>query len=332
MILQKIIERKSLTENEAREMLRTMIKGELGPVQAAALLIALKMKGESTIELAGFAKEMRENATLINPVKENLVDTCGTGGDSTCTFNISTTSALIAAGAGINIAKHGNRAISGKCGSADLLEELGVQMLKPEKVEECIDKTGFGFMFAPYFHPAMKNIMPIRKELGVRTVFNMLGPLTNPANAKTQVLGVYDANLTGVFAEVLRELGTEHGLIVHSEGMDEIGFGITKISELKKGEIENYSIEGADFGFEKREIPKVSSRKESAEIVNKVLKGEGGAARDVCILNAAAAIYVGGAASLDKGIRLAEEAIDSGEAMKKLEEVVKFTGDAYGHS
>lgn len=332
-ILKKVMGGEDLTEDEAKQALRAMISGEMKPVQAAALLVGLKMKGETIKEVAAFAEEMRANAMLINPSKEHLVDTCGTGGDSKGTFNISTTSAFIAAGAGVPVAKHGNRAVSSKCGSADLLEELGVKMLPPKDVEDCINQTGFGFMFAPLFHPAMKNIMPVRKELGVRTVFNLLGPLTNPANAKAQVLGVYDPDLTEKFAGVLRELGIKHALVVHSEGMDEIGFGKTRITEVRDGDIKTYTINGKELGFESKDVPKADSREQSAAITMGILKGEKGAARDICILNAAAAIYVAGKTdSIENGIRLAEESIDSGKALQKLEAVVKFTGERHGHS
>jgi len=332
-ILKKVMKGEDLTEDEAKQALKAMISGDMKPVQAAALLVGLKMKGETIKEVAAFAEEMRANAMLISPSKEHLVDTCGTGGDSKGTFNISTTSAFIAAGAGVPVAKHGNRAVSSKCGSADLLEELGVKMLPPKDVEDCINQTGFGFMFAPLFHPAMKNIMPVRKELGVRTVFNLLGPLTNPANAKAQVLGVYDPELTEKFAGVLKELGITHALVVHSEGMDEIGFGETRITELKDGDIKTYNIDGKSLGFENREVPKAESRGQSAAITMGILKGDKGPARDICVLNAAAAIYVAGKAeSIEEGIRLAEESIDSGKALQKLEEVVKFTGERHGHS
>ncbi len=330
-MLGKIIDGNDLEENEARQILDKMISGRMEPAKAAAYIVALKMKGESIGEITSFAKGMRESANTID-VGGNLVDTCGTGGDSKGTFNISTASAFIAAGCGVRIAKHGNRAVSGKCGSADLLEELGIRMLAPQEAGECIRKCGFGFMFAPLFHPAMKNIMPVRKALGIRTIFNLLGPLTNPASAKAQVIGVYVPELCATFAEVLQNLGCERALIVHSEGMDEIGLGKTNVAELD-GEIRGYVIDARDFGFEKREIPKARTKEESAKIVMGVLQGEMGAARDVCILNAAAAVYAGGKAeSIEEGIEIARESVDSGSAKRKLEEVVRFTGDDDGHS
>lgn len=325
-MLEKIIDGNDLEENEARQILQEMMSGQMEPAKAAAYLVALKMKGESVGEITAFARGMRESASRIE-AGGNLVDTCGTGGDSKGTFNISTASAFIAAGAGVRIAKHGNRAVSGKCGSADLLEELGVRMVGPEKVKACIGECGFGFMFAPLFHPAMRNVMPVRRALGIRTVFNLLGPLTNPASADAQVIGVYDPKLCEVFAKVLQNLGCSRALIVHSEGMDEIGLGKTKITELSDG-IRSYTIDAKDFGFERREIPKASTREESAAIVMGLLKGEKGAARDVCLLNAAAAIYAGGnAGSIEEGAGIAAESVDSGSALGKLEQVVRYTGE-----
>ena len=325
-MLEKIIEGHDLEENEARQILDEMMGGQMESAKAAAYLVALKMKGESIGEITSFARGMRESAKRIE-VEGGLVDTCGTGGDSKGTFNISTASAFIAAGAGARIAKHGNRAVSGKCGSADLLEELGVGMVGPEKVRTCIEKCGFGFMFAPLFHPAMRNVMPVRRALGIRTIFNLLGPLTNPANAKAQVIGVYGPELCEVFAKVLQNLGSNRALIVHSEGMDEIGLGKTRITELNDG-IRSYTIDAKDLGFERREIPKAATKEESARIVMDIFNGEKGPARDVCLLNAAAAIYAGEMAdSIEDGIGIAAESIDSGSALQKLEQVVKETGE-----
>ncbi len=327
-MLEKISSGKNLTGEEAAELMEKIMNLELTTAQTAAALVALKMKGESTEEIAAFARVMRKNALKIHPKVEMLVDTCGTGGDSSHTFNISTAAALIAAGAGIRIAKHGNRSVSSRCGSADVLEALGGKLLQPAQVEKCIEQIGFGFMFAPYFHPAMKNVAPVRKELGIRTVFNILGPLTNPANARVQVLGVFDSALCGKMAQVLGSLGTRHALIVHSEGMDEIGLGKTEISELKNGKTENYEIDGKEFGLEKKGIPRVHGKEEGAKIILGVLEGGKGAARDVSVLNAAAAIYVGGKAdSIKDGIGLAENSVDSGSAKEKLEQLIKFTGE-----
>lgn len=324
---QKAAGGEDLSEEEAGQALRQMIDGSMSQLKAAALLVALKMKGESEGEIAAFAKEMREQAVRIHPRIRQLVDTCGTGGDCKGTFNISTASAFIAAGAGVGIAKHGNRSVSSSCGSFDVLEQLGVRALEPKDVERCIEKTGMGFMFAPFFHPAMKNIMPVRKELGIRTIFNLLGPLTNPAGAQAQLIGVYDPRLTEKFASVLKRLGTGRALVVHSQGMDELGLGSSRVSELDDGEIRTYEIHGKDFGFEDRAIPVVKNREESAKIILGVLRGEKGSALDVCLLNAGAAIYVGGKAkTMEEGVGLARKAVLSGAAMKKLDMVREFGG------
>ncbi len=360
-LLQKLIAGKDLSAEEAESAMDAMMNAKYTAAQTAALLVALRLKGETEDEIAAFAKVMRKNAVQIHPTfgyaegaavgnfsgnsrtsdrmaktgsgkpetpNSKLVDTCGTGGDSSHTFNISTAAAFIAAGAGVKIAKHGNRSISSASGSADVLEQLGAKMLQPQQVEKCIEKVGIGFMFAPFFHPAMKNVGPVRKELGIRTIFNLLGPLTNPANAKAQVLGVFSPSLTERFAKVLHSLGTENALVVHSEGMDEIGLGKTNISELKDGEIKSYELDAKEFGFAKKEIPKCDSKEESAKIILGVLNGEKGAARDISVINAAAAIYAGrNAQTLKDGIGIANESIDSGKAREKLNALVKFTGE-----
>jgi len=324
-ILQKLTEGKDLDAEEAELAMQRIMKGESNGAEIAGFLVALKMKGETTEEITAFAKVMKENSNSIHPKVELLVDTCGTGGDNSGTFNISTTSAFIAAGAGVPIAKHGNRSVSSKCGSADVLEELGAKMLQPSEVEKCIEDIGIGFMFAPYFHPAMKHVMPARKALGIRTVFNVLGPLTNPAGAQAQVLGVFDESMTEKMAEVLLGLGTKHALVVNGEGTDEIVFGKTKVSELKNGKIETYIIDGKELGFEDKEIPKPESKDDNAKILENVLKGEEGTAKEISILNAAAAIYVGGkAGSIEKGINAAREAVDSGKAYEKLKSFIEF--------
>lgn len=326
-LLKKIAAGANLSQIEAEETMEGMISGSFTPAQAAGLLVALKMKGETEGEMAAFASVMRKHAVKISPKAARLVDTCGTGGDSSYTFNISTCAGLIAAGAGVQIAKHGNRSVSSKSGSADVLEALGVKLLQPSSVEKCIEKVGFGFMFAPYFHPAMKNVAGVRKELGIRTVFNILGPLANPAGAHAQLLGVFDPVYAAKIARVLALLGSEHALIVHSEGLDEIGLGSTEIFEVRGGEAGKFVLDASKFGFEKREIPKAHSAQESADIILEVLSGKDGAARDVAVLNAAAAIYVGGKAdSIGKGIGAAEDAVDSGKAMTKLEALRAFSG------
>ncbi len=326
-LLQKLAAGKNLSAGEAEAAMEGVISGSFTPAQAAGLLIALKMKGETLEEISEFAKVMRKHAVKIKPNAEMLVDTCGTGGDSLRTFNISTCAAIIASAAGASVAKHGNRSVSSSCGSADVLEQLGVKMLQPAEVEKCIESTGFGFMFAPFFHPAMKNVGSVRTELGVRTVFNILGPLTNPAGAQAQLLGVYDFSLAEKMAGVMKTLGTRHALVVNSEGMDEIGLGATKICELKSGNVEVHEISGKEFGFALREIPRVQAKEESAEIIRQVLSGKEGAARDVALLNAGAAVYAAGkAGSIAGGVKLAEKAVDSGKAESKLGQVVAFAG------
>ena len=324
-MLQTLIERNDLTSEDARRLMNGILEGTYTSAQISALLIALKLKGETKDEIAAFAKIMREKAVYIRPKIDNLVDTCGTGGDASNTFNISTTAAFIAAGSGVKIAKHGNRSVSSNCGSADVLEQLGAKILEPKKVEKCIEEVGIGFMFAPYFHPAMKQVTQIRKELGVRTVFNILGPLTNPASAHAHVLGVFDPHLIQIMADILAELGTKRAMVVHSEGIDEIGLGKTNVAELKKGSVERYVLDGNEFGFKLAEIPKAASKEESARIMLAVLNGTAGASRDIAVLNAAAAIYIGGAAkSMEEGVDRAINSIDSGSAMETLRKFVKF--------
>ncbi len=326
-LLKKITAGNNLTREEAEAAMEGMVSGSFTSAQAAGLLVALKMKGETEEEIAAFASVMRKRAVKISPSAKMLVDTCGTGGDSTHTFNISTCAGLIAAGAGVQIAKHGDRSVSSKSGSADVIEALGVKLLQPEEVEKCIEKVGFGFMFAPYFHPAMKNVAPVRKELGIRTVFNILGPLTNPAGARAQLLGVFDSDYAAKMARVLALLGSEHALVVHSDGLDEVGLGKSDVYEVKGGKVEEYTLDASKFGFERREIPKVHSAEESANIILEVLSGKDGAARDVAIINAAAAICVGGKAdSIEMGIGLAEESIGSGKAKGILEALRGFSG------
>ena len=275
---------------------------------------------------------MREKSVRIDPDVNHLVDTCGTGGDNSGTFNISTAAAFVAAGAGASVAKHGNRSISSKCGSADVLKSLGVNIdLEPKKVEECIEKVGIGFLFAPRFHPAMKHAMEARKELGVRTVFNILGPLTNPAGAKSQLIGVYDVKLLPVIANVLKNLGSRHAIIVNGCGLDEITIsGNTDVFELKNGSIENYSINPKDFGFKLSPVDslKGGTPEENAAIITDILSGSRGAKRDAVVLNAAAALLTTGLAKNYEGaIALASRSIDSGNALKKLNEMKEFTNN-----
>jgi anthranilate phosphoribosyltransferase len=329
--LEKIINNKNLSEKEASEIFGKIMSGKLTNAQIAGLIIALRVKGESINEIIGFVKEMRQRMGKIKVDDENLVDTCGTGGDGKNTFNISTVSAFVAAGAGCRIAKHGNRAISSKSGSADLLESLGVKInLSPQKVKESIEKVGIGFLFAPLFHKAMKYAAPARKEIGIKTVFNILGPLTNPAGAKKQLIGVFNEKLTEPLAHVLKNLGTKRCMLVHGEdGLDEITItGKTKITEIYENSIKTYYIKPEDFNFKRGNLKDLiyKSNEENREITISILKGEKSSKRDIVLLNAGATIYLSGIAeSLKKGIEAAKESIDSGKAFKKLNHLIEFT-------
>lgn len=327
----KLVQKEDLTFEEAYFAMRQIISGEAEQAQIAGFLVGLRMKGETSHEIAGCAKAMREKAVKIDFEDENLVDTCGTGGDEVGTFNISTVSAIVASSAGAKVAKHGNKAVSSKCGSADVLRELGVNVeLTPEQAKKCLEEIGITFLFAPLYHTAMKYAAPVRQALGIRTVFNILGPLTNPAGAKRQILGVFSENLTEKIALVLKELGSIHALIVHGAGgIDEISIaGHTRVTELKSGEVKTYEITPEDFGLKKWDLNFIlgGSSKLNAEIIKRVLDGEQGPHRDVTLLNSGAAIYVAGlASSIYDGIKMAEEAIDSGKARKKLEDLIKLT-------
>jgi len=328
--LGKVVDRKDLSAEEAEDAMRTIMSGEADKIQTAAFLASLRMKGETEEEIAAFARVMRSMAVRIKPKVEKSVDVCGTGGDAIKTFNISTTAAFITACV-VPVAKHGNRSVTSKCGSADVIEELGVNLaLPPQKIEECIEKIGIGFMFAPLHHQAMKNVMEVRQKLGMRTVFNILGPLTNPANATHQLIGVYDAALTELIAKVLRILGLKKALVVHGEpGVDEVSVcGKTKVSQLSDGEITTYFINPEDFGVERALPEKISGgdRKESARILRDVLScKEEGAKRDVVLLNAASAIFAADEArSIGEGFKIAREILEDGRAAEKLEEFVRF--------
>jgi anthranilate phosphoribosyltransferase len=331
--IRKLVERKDLTEDEAESAMKCIMSGEATPAQIGSFLTALRLKGETVQEITSFARVMREFAARISPEVDGiLVDTCGTGGDKIKTFNISTAAALVAAGAGIPIAKHGNRSVTSKAGSADVLEALGVKIdLAPSKVEQCIEKIGFGFMFAPIFHGAMKYATPVRRDIGIRTVFNILGPLTNPANAQAQVLGVYDRDLTEILANVLVGLGVKHAMVVHGlDGLDEISnLGRTQISEVKDDQVRTYTVEPEDFGFDssRPEDIKGYDREGNAVLMIKLLKGDDGPRRDVVLMNSAAAMIVGGKASdFREGVEVAREVIDSGKAYEKLRALIKATG------
>ncbi len=331
-ILKKLIERKDLDSGEAEFALQEIMDGKIGAVQIAAFLTAIKTKGETTEELAAFVTTMNKNGIKISAKVKNLVDTAGTGGDGSMTFNVSTCAAFVASGAGANVAKHGNRAASSKSGSADVLEALGIPILNgPKTAEKQLESMGITFLFAPSFNPAMKHVAPVRKELGFKTVFNILGPLTNPANAKRQIIGVYDKSLLAKVANVLKILGTERTLIVGSE-LDEISIsGETSIYEVSGNKVKNYSISPEDFGFERSLISsiQVKDSKESAEMITGVLKGKQGPARDITLLNAGAAIYASGlTVNMADGVKAAAKSIDSGKAMGKLQ----LFRDYDGHS
>ena len=326
--LQKLIQRENLTHEEMLSLMRQVMKGDFTPAQIAGLLIGLRVKVETVDEIAAAAQVMRELVSQVNVQDSaNLVDTCGTGGAANKAFNVSTCSAFVAAGAQARIAKHGNRAASSKSGSADVLEALGVNIqLQAEQVARCVNEVGIGFMFAPNHHSAMKHAGPVRKELGVRTLFNLLGPLTNPAGAKRQVMGVFHRDLLPLLAHALHKLGSEHVMIVHSaDEMDEISFsGDTYVAELKNGAVREYTINPTQFGLPLHEHATISveNADESKAMVLDVLSGKTGPARDIVLLNAGAAIYVAGiTASHQQGITLAAQSIDSGAAMLKLEQL-----------
>lgn len=329
--LSKIVSREDLTSTEAREVMREIMLGQATPAQIGAFLTALRMKGETVDEIAGCARAMRESAIKVEPKSKALVDTCGTGGDGKGTFNISTTVAFVAAGAGLAVAKHGNRSVSSKCGSADLLQALGVNLeLTPEQVAQCIDEVGIGFLFAPKFHPAMKYALGPRQEIGLRTIFNILGPLSNPANARRQLLGVYHSDLTELMAEVLRTLGAEAAFIVHgADGLDELSVtGPNKVSRLSNSSIETFYLDPEELGLPRARLSELAGGtiEYNVTITKALLKGEKGPKRNIVLLNTSAVLIAGGkAASFSEGLALAAESIDSGKALRKLEQLVEFS-------
>ena len=312
-----------LSTNDAIQVMEEIMTGAATPAQFGAFVTALRLKGETAEEIAGMARVMREKALHVRS-EGDLVDTCGTGGDGSQTINVSTISAFVVTGAGLKVAKHGNRAITSACGSADVLEAAGVKIdLGPKGVERCIHEVGIGFMFAPTFHPAMKYAGPPRREIGIRTVFNILGPLTNPAGARSQVLGIADGSLGEQMALVLQHLGCQHALVVHGEdGLDEVSIAApTQIWELKQGNIFSYSVTPEDLGLSRASADAImgGSAKENVNAMNRILAGEKGPGRDVVLLNAAAALAAGDAVqNLRQGIMVASESIDSGRALEKL--------------
>ena len=321
----------NLSMQQSQDLQDQIFSGEIEPLQIAAFLCALRTKGETADELAGLVASLRSHVAVVNPKVKNLVDTCGTGGASAKTFNISTAAGIVAAGAGVNVAKHGNRSITSNSGSADCFEELGVN-IDPgvEKVEQCIEQCGIGFMFAPKFHPAMKYVQPIRKSLGVRTVFNFLGPMANPAGVKRQVVGVADKSLQGKIVSTLHLLGAQRVMVVHSDGLDEIStMGSTLVSELRDGQILNWEINPSEFGIPlaKYEDLAGSSAQENANIIRAILNGdEQGAKRDIVVLNSAASILISDIATdFKQAIDLANKAIDDKKALGVLESFVEIS-------
>ncbi len=330
--LKAVTENRDLTMPEMASVMRIIMTGEATPAQIGGFLIGLRMKGETVVEIAAATQIMRELVTPVVITNPHLIDVVGTGGDGVNTFNISTTSAIVVAAAGGTVAKHGNRSISSQSGSADALEALGVKIdITPQQVAECIDKIGIGFMFAPLHHSAMKHAIGPRREMGVRTIFNLLGPLTNPANAVNQVIGVFSSTWLEPIAQVLKQLGSQHVLVVHSEdGLDEISItASTEVSELHNGIVKNYTITPEEFGLNRSnalsEI-QVHSIAESVNMIHKVLDNQPNAARDIVVFNAGAAIYVAGlTANLAEGISKAQDILDSGAAREKLASWVKLT-------
>lgn len=330
--LEQIIAGNSISEENAYNLMFEILSGNLSPEKISGLLVALRCKGETLEEVTGFVRAMREFAVKIES-DQQVVDTCGTGGDGAHTFNISTTAAFVAAGAGVPIAKHGNRSVSSQCGSADVLEELGVDIsMSPSKVKTAVEKIGIGFCFAPLYHQSMKYAMPARKELGIRTVFNMLGPMLNPFLAERQVIGVFAPELTAFFAQILKRLGSKHIFIVHGDdGLDEVTLcEKTQITELKDGTISTQKISPDNFGFDYTTTSQLigGDKTENATILKDILNGQKDARRNITVLNAALAITCSGKAkNIKEGVQLAEQSIDSGAALQKLNELVKFSAE-----
>jgi len=333
-VIRKVVDGVDLTRDEARRAMQAIMAGEATPSQVAGYLVALRMKGETVEEITGSAEAMRAAAIMVSCNAERLVDTAGTGGDGAGTINISTAAALVAAGAGVTVAKHGNRGVSSSCGSADVLEALGVTLLDdPQRQAEILASVGFAFLFAPFQHPAMKHAIGPRKDLGVRTVFNILGPLTNPAGARRQLVGVYDEALVETLARVLGELGAEHALVVHGAGgLDEIStIGSTKIAEWNGSSVDVYEVAPADFGIEPATLSDLAGgdAAHNAAAIRAIFAGKGGPHADVVALNAAAAIYVAGAAdNMESGLSMARAAIDGGAAAQRLAALVEACGEA----
>jgi anthranilate phosphoribosyltransferase len=329
--IESLLQKKNLSFEKAKQLLDTIFEGQTSETQIAAFLTAMQAKGVTAPELAGFAKSLREHAVKVNVDIDHLVDTCGTGGAAIKTFNISTAAAIVAAGAGVYVAKHGNRGITSGCGSADVLAQLGVKIdTSADLVAECTKQANIGFMFAPCFHPAMKFVQPVRKALGFRTVFNFLGPLANPANVQNQVLGVADENLMQIVADTLKLLGTRYAMVVHSKGLDEIStMNTTKILELKNGTMVKRELDCSDYGIATTDLNTIKGGdiKNNAKIVREIIEGnDKGPRKDLVILNAAAAIIVAGLAdNFESAINMTQLSIDSGKAKKCLDKLIEIS-------
>ncbi len=327
--IQRVVDGYDLTEQEAAQSMAEIFEGQASPAQIGAFLTALRIKGETVDEILGCARVMREKATRIPHHQELVVDTCGTGGDNSGTFNISTTAAFVVAGAGARVAKHGNRAMTSRSGSADCLAALGVQVdIPPEKVARCLDEVGIGFLFAPALHGSMKHAVPVRREIGIRTLFNVLGPLTNPAGATCQLMGVYDPDLCEKLAFVLGKLGARHVMVVSGlDGLDEITTcDETAVAEFRDGKVRNFHVGPEEFGLEQADPASLrgGTPEENAVFTRQVLEGAKGAKRDVVLLNAAAALVTAGLApTLAEGLGLAAESLDTGRALEKLDSLIR---------
>ncbi|MFN4180386.1 MAG: anthranilate phosphoribosyltransferase [Armatimonadota bacterium] len=333
--LRKVVNRENLTQREAKDAMGVIMSGEATPAQIAGFLVALRMKGETVAEITGFAEAMKESAIKVDTKHRPVVDTCGTGGDRLKTFNVSTIAAFVVAGANITVAKHGNRSVTSKAGSADVLEALGFNLqMRPERVKQALDEIGIAFLFAPNFHPAMKHALGPRRELGLRTVFNLLGPIVNPCPLDGQLMGVYEGSLTPVVARVLSNLGVKRAFVVHSlDGMDEISVtSATQVSEVRSGEVKTYVIFPEDFGFKRTDPRELEggNAEENAKLMRLILSNElEGPKRDVVILNAAAAIVAAGVTdSIKDAIPIAEESLKSKAALKKLDALIEFSQKA----
>jgi anthranilate phosphoribosyltransferase len=343
--IKQTVDRRNLSVAEAEAVLEQIMTGQCSDAQIAALLTALRMKGETVDEIIGFARVMRRRAAPVRPhsvvsseiagtEREALIDTCGTGGDVSGSFNVSTATAFVVAGCGVRVAKHGNRSVSSQCGSADVVEALGVRIeLPPARIAVCIDEVGIGFLHAPLLHEAMRYVALARRQMGIRTIFNMLGPLTNPAGANTQVIGVYAAPLTEMLAEALRALGSRRALVVHgSDGLDEISISASsKVTELTNGELRTYAVTPEEFGLARAPLEAIAGgdAQENSHMILEILDGVRGPRRNIVLLNAAAALVASSRVSdFTEGVRLAAEAIDSGAAKAKLERLIEFTNRA----